>query len=180
MNNQTNKHKQKHKQTQKSRQRCFIVFGKRDGIIGRVEIELFNDVVPITVNNFMQLITGQNGYGYKNCNIHRIIPDFMIQMGDFTRGNGTGGHSVYGDTFEDENFNINHDREGLLSMANCGPNTNGSQFFITLDKQPHLDGKHVVFGVVIKGMDIVREVEQYGTNGGSPMQMVKIVNCGQL
>ncbi len=156
----------------------FITFGTKHKTIGRVEFELFNEIVPRTVSNFIELITHKNGYGYKGCNVHRIIPSFVIQAGDFTRGDGSGGHSIYGKYFEDENFELKHDQEGLLSMANCGPNTNGSQFFITLDYAPHLDGKHVVFGRVSKGMDIVRAVENYGTDEGKPKQQIKIINCG--
>ena len=159
---------------------AFIEFGTRNGKIGRVDMELYNDIVPITVNNFMTLITGKKGYGYKGCNIHRIIPGFCIQTGDFTKGNGSGGHSIYGETFGDENFELQHDEVGLLSMANCGIDTNGSQFFITLDILPHLNNKHVVFGKVIKGMDVVRIIEKYGTTDGIPKDIIKIINCGEI
>lgn len=145
--------------------------------LGRVEIELFEDICSKTVKNFMTLIKTKK---YNNCNVHRIIPGFMIQTGDFMNGDGTGGNSIYGKYFEDENFEISHDKPGLLSMANCGPNTNGSQFFITLDETEWLDGKHVVFGKVIKGMDVVRKIEKYGTEGGRPTREIRIVKCGLL
>ncbi|QKF94153.1 cyclophilin-type peptidyl-prolyl cis-trans isomerase [Fadolivirus algeromassiliense] len=148
--------------------------------LGRVEFELFRDTVPRTVENFLALITHKEGYGYKKSNVHRIIPGFVIQGGDFTRGDGGGGHSIYGRYFEDENFELKHDEPGLLSMANCGPNTNGSQFFITLDYLPHLDNKHVVFGKVIKGMDIVRRIEKFGSEEGTPKDKVCIIDCGLI
>lgn len=123
------------------------------------------------------MITKEKGYGYKGCVVHRIIPGFMVQMGDFERGDGSGGRSIYGKYFEDENFDIKHDQPGLLSMANAGPNTNGSQFFITFDYTPHLDGKHVVFGKVINGMEIVKRLEKLGTEDGTPRELVKITDC---
>lgn len=155
-------------------------FGTRDRLIGRVECELFEDVVPRTVKNFVELIKKGRGEGYKGCKMHRIIPGFMIQGGDFTRGDGSGGHSIYGRYFEDENFDLLHDEPGLLSMANAGPNTNGSQFFITLDYTPHLDGKHVVFGKVSKGMDVIKKVERFGSESGETSDTVRIVRCGIL
>lgn len=148
--------------------------------MGRVEIELFEHDSPKTVKNFIALITKEKGYGYKGCLVHRIIPGFVVQTGDFERGDGSGGRSIYGKYFEDENFDIKHDQPGLLSMANAGPNTNGSQFFITLDYTPHLDGKHVVFGKVIAGMNIVKRIEKYGTEEGTPRETIKITNCGML
>ena len=159
---------------------AFIEFGTRNKKIGRIEIELYQDIVPRTVNNFMALINGTKGYSYNKCLVHRIIPGFMVQMGDYERGDGSGGQSIYGKYFEDESFELKHNEPGLLSMANCGINTNGSQFFITLDYTPHLDGKHVVFGKVIKGMNIVKELEKYGTIDGTPKDKIKIINCGEM
>jgi len=150
--------------------------------VGDVFFELFGGSTPRTAENFRQLCTGEAAQHltYKGSSFHRIIPGFMCQGGDFTRGDGTGGESIYGETFEDENFAKKHTKPGLLSMANAGPNTNGSQFFITTEKTPWLDGKHTVFGQVVMGMPVVRQMEAYGTEDGTPKATFSITNCGQL
>lgn len=157
--------------------KVYLEFATQKSKLGKIEIELYQNIVPKTVENFVTLIKSNK---YNGCNVHRIIPGFMIQSGDFTRGNGSGGHSIYGKYFEDENFEILHDQPGLISMANCGPDTNGSQFFITLDKTPWLDGKHVVFGKVTNGLDISRRIEKYGSDEGEPKEEIRIINCGMI
>merc|ERR1712137_668998 len=155
---------------------------------GRVAFELYSDIVPKTAENFRALCTGEKGEGasgkplhYKNSGFHRVIKGFMIQGGDFTAGNGTGGESIYGEKFEDENFDLKHDKPFLLSMANAGPGTNGSQFFVTTVNTPHLDGKHVVFGEVISGKSIIRQVENTPVGENDKPEMDAIIeDCGVL
>jgi len=154
--------------------------GKDVESLGRIEMTLRNDVVPKTAENFRALATGEKGFGYKGSKFHRVIPDAFALGGDFTAGNGTGGKSIYGPTFPDENFQLKHTGPGILSMANAGPNTQGSQFFLCTVRTGWLDGKQVVFGSVTKGMDVVSKIESFGSFSGRTSRFIVITDSGQL
>lgn len=166
--------------------RCYLDFAVNDEPPARVEVALYGNHVPRTAANFVSLCvgdaTGTSGEPlcFRDSPVHRIIPGFVVQAGDITAGDGTGGESIYGESFDDESTQIKHDAPMQLSMANRGPNTNGSQFFVTLAPSPHLDGKHVVFGHVLEGEDVIRRLGEMGTPSGTPIGRVRIVDCGQL
>jgi len=162
-------------------QKVFFDVKMGNGPTERIVFGLFGETVPKTARNFHELCTHKNGFGYKGSKFHRIIDQFMAQGGDFTNGDGTGGKSIYGERFPDENFNLKHVSPGLLSMANAGPDTNGSQFFITFVKTPWLDGRHTVFGKVLENMEFVKKMEKVKTDRrDKPKEDVTIVDAGSI
>jgi peptidyl-prolyl isomerase F (cyclophilin D) len=160
--------------------RTFFDITTNGASFGRIVMELRSDVTPKTAENFRALCTGEKGFGYKGSPFHRVVPNSMIQGGDFTRQNGTGGRSIYGAKFPDENFTLKHTGPGILSMTNSGPNTNGSLFTISTATTDWLDGKQVVFGKVVEGLDIIMRIGTMGSPGGKTIQNIVVSNCGEL
>jgi cyclophilin family peptidyl-prolyl cis-trans isomerase len=174
--NKNKNEKEKEKENENNNIHIYLDISIDDKPNGQIIIKLFDNIVPKTCENFKLLCKNKK---YKNNIFHRVIKNFMIQGGDYEKGDGTGGKSIYGNTFDDENFELKHSKPYMVSMANCGPNTNGSQFFITTIHTPHLDGKHVVFGEVINGIDIIKKINEIQTDhNDKPVYEVKITNCG--